>query len=214
MTIIFKRTDLLTSQIDEFLDLVLQGGLLFKKGLYLYLEQRMPEFDQHLADLRTTEHSADILRRTVESKIYSFTLIPESRGDVLGIMEATDRVLDTAQEALKKFSIEIPHIPLEIHDLFRELTDASVGAMEAMVLAIRAYFRDLATVRDHTNKALFSEREADKIGEKMKRNIFRSEIDLSEKMHLRSFVYRIEKISDEAESVCDRITIATIKRYI
>jgi hypothetical protein len=39
-------------------------------------------------------------------------------------------------------------------------------------------------------------------------------IDLSWKVHMRYFAYHIETISDEAEDVCDRLAIATIKRSL
>jgi len=31
---------------------------------------------------------------------------------------------------------------------------------------------------------------------------------------MRYFAYHIEQIADEAEDVCDRLAIATIKRYV
>ena len=79
---------------------------------------------------------------------------------------------------------------------------------------IPAYFRDLTAVRDHISKAQFYEHESDKLAEKIKRTVFKMDIELSHKIHIRYFVSRMETIADRAEDVCDRLSIATIKRYL
>jgi uncharacterized protein Yka (UPF0111/DUF47 family) len=98
--------------------------------------------------------------------------------------------------------------------LYIELTDASMSAVEAMVGAGRSYFRDPQRVRDFINKTMFYEHEADSRGDQIKRRVFRMDIDLSRKVHMRYFAYHIEAIADEAEDVCDRLAIATIKRSL
>lgn len=214
MPILFRKTKELESHIDEYLDLVDRGALNFKQGLKFFLEGRSDEFEQRLQELRTMESKGDALRRDIENKIYMQTLIPESRGDVLGLLESTDRVLNMLSGILLEFSIEYPAIPKDLHSLYLDLADASVSAVDNMIKAIRAYFRELEAVRDAINKSLFFEKEADKIGEKIKRLIFQKEMDISKKMHIRDFAHHIEMISDEAEDVCDRLAIATVKRLL
>ncbi len=213
MSLLFKKTKELESQIDEYLDAVVRGGMFFKQGVKYYLEKRLDEFEDRLKNLTMLESKADSLRRNIESKLYMQTLIPESRGDVLGLLESTDKVLNLTAETLLQFSVEIPEIVSELHPLFRDLADESISAVECMVMAIRAYFRDMSAVRDNINKVLFHEKESDKIAEKIKRNAFRMDLRLSHKIHIRYFTYHIELIADEAEDVCDRLAIATIKRY-
>ncbi|MCK4655119.1 MAG: DUF47 family protein, partial [Candidatus Cloacimonetes bacterium] len=57
-------------------------------------------------------------------------------------------------------------------------------------------------------------KEADKIAEKLKRRIFQSNVELSKKLHMTRFVTSVEKVSDYAEDVCDRLSICVIKRQI
>ncbi len=215
MAFLFRKTKELESQIDEYLDCVVRGALLFRQGVKYYLEEREDDFESRLRDLDNLESRGDQLRRQIESKLYEQTLIPESRGDVLGLLESTDTVLNTMNETLLQFSVEIPDILPELHAMYRELAEISTSAVEAMVMAIRSYFRDLSSVRDHINKVLFFEKESDKIAQKIKRLVFRrDDLELSRKIHLRYFAYHIENIADDAEDVCDRLAIATIKRYL
>jgi predicted phosphate transport protein (TIGR00153 family) len=204
----------LEEEIDHYLDLVIKGGLYFKQGVKFYLENDRDDFEDRLAELDKIESEADMLRRTIENKLYTQTLIPEARGDVLGLLESTDRVLNLAQETLHHFSIESPEFLQELNHLYTGLTEASVTAIENLVAAIRAYFNDISHVRDYINKVLFYEKESDKLGKKIKKEIFSQDIHLSRKIHLRYFIDRLEKIADSAEDTCDRLAIAAIKRSV
>ncbi len=214
MAVLFKKIKNLEAQIDNYLDMVVKGGFLFKQGIKYFLEEQTDEFESRLVSIDTTESDADNLRRKIEKRLYTETLIPESRGDVLGLLEACDKVLNKTAETLHQFSVEIPFILPEVKNYYLELTDISVSALEEMVAAVRSYFTDINQVRDHINKVQLYESESDKIAEKIKRIVFRSDIRLSQKMHMRYFALHIESIADEAEDVCDRLSIAAVKRFI
>ena len=214
MAVLFKKIKNLEAQIDNYLDMVVKGGFLFKQGIKYFLEEQTEEFESRLVSIDTTESDADNLRRKIEKRLYTETLIPESRGDVLGLLEACDKVLNKTAETLHQFSVEIPFILPEVKNYYLELTDISVSALEEMVAAVRSYFSDINQVRDHINKVQLYESESDKIAEKIKRIVFKSDIRLSQKMHMRYFALHIESIADEAEDVCDRLSIAAVKRFI
>ncbi|RKY90838.1 MAG: DUF47 domain-containing protein [Ignavibacteriae bacterium] len=214
MAVLFKKIKNLEAQIDNYLDMVVKSGFLFKHGIKYFLEEQTEEFESRLVSIDTTESDADNLRRKIEKRLYTETLIPESRGDVLGLLEACDKVLNKTADTLHQFSVEIPYILPEVKNYFIELTDISVSALEEMVAAVRSYFTDINQVRDHINKVQLYESESDKIAEKIKRIVFRTDIRLSQKMHMRYFALHIESIADEAEDVCDRLSIAAVKRFI
>lgn len=214
MAVLFKRIHELEMQIDRYLDTVLKGALLFRQGIRFYLEKRLDEFTQRLNTLNALESEADALRRQIENTLYARTLIPDSRGDVLGLLESTDAVLNTATETLIQFSVQKPEIFAEFSQAYLDLTESSMNAMEEMVKAIRAYFKDLNAIRDHTNKVMFYEEESDRISEKMLDDLFNTKRSLSKKLHMRDFIDSVENIADETEDVCDRLAIAAIKRNI
>lgn len=213
MSLLFKKTHLVESQIDEYLDLIVQGGLIFKEGVRFYLEGRTAEFEERLAILREREEAADVLRRTIESQLYLRTLIPESRGDVLGLLESADRVLNILTDTLLEFSVEIPEIPSAVRTEFLDLIQLSVNCSEQTVGGIRAYFRNIEAVRDYINKVQLYRRESNRMAEQIKRRIFRSRLSLSKKIHVRYFSYHVERIAEQSDDVCDRLAIAAIKKY-
>jgi len=212
MAILFRATKQLEAQIDDFLDAVNEGALVFKHGVKNYLEKNRSEFSDRIIKISKMESKADELRRLIETQLYEHTLIPEHRGDVLGILESTDNVIDTMKETLFQFDVEIPEIPDGLIKYYIDLTEMSVLSTENLVIAIRAFFRDVKSVKDSLHKVIFYEKEADRIGDNLKREVFKMNLDLAHKFHLRYFALHIQNVSDRAEEVADRLAIYTIKR--
>jgi predicted phosphate transport protein (TIGR00153 family) len=211
---IFGRTRLLESQIDEYLNNTSQVGLLFLEAIKDYLEGRADEFESRRQQVGELENRADELRHEVERMLYVETLIPESRGDVLGILEHTDEVINAAKVTLARFSTERPDIPDELDCEFLELADYGNRAVQELVMGIRAFFHTSA-VTDYVHKVAFWEREADTVAERLRRRIFDADsVELACKIHRGSFVRHIDTVADEAEDVSERLSISAIKRSI
>ncbi len=216
MPVLFRKTKEMESKIDDYLDLVVRGGLFFKEGVRYYLSSDLEAFEDRLKSIDAVESEADELRREIKNDLYAQTLIPESRGDVLGIIENTDAVLNVAKKTLMMLSVETPKFPGRYHQMIRNLAEVSGTCIDELIATIRSYFRNVEQVRDGTNRVLFFEKEVDDIANRIKRQIFQDEAiaDLSLKMHLRDCVEDIEHISDTAEEVGDRLSIAAIKRSV
>jgi len=212
---ILKRKIGIEKQMDDFLDLVSESGLLFKKGLEAYFKGNMEAFEKKLEQIVETEHRGDSLRRSLEEQLYTKTLIPESRGDVMELLENMDSLVDRFKETLLQFEIELPEIYIELHEHFNELVNCSVESVEALVRSTRAFFKNIATVADHMHKVSYWETQSDRLSTKIQRIIFRNEdLRLSHRMQLRDFVKSVEEIADRAEDVADRLSIYVIKRSL
>lgn len=214
MAQLLKTTKFIEAQIDAFLDIVSDSATLFQLAMEDYILGRIDQFEERLTQIREHESKADDLRVSIERFLYERTLIPENRGDVLAILENSDEVIDNIKDSLLQFSIEMPQIPEVLNDLWMQTTKASVFAVEQLTFAVRSFFRDLSAVNNYIHKVYFFEREADMLGEKLRRQIFSLDIELSHKSQLRFFAIHIEKISDYAQAVCDRLAIYTIKRQL
>ena len=205
---------MLEQRVDYFLDLVNQAVLLFREGLKDYFNNEKESFETRLENLKHLESEGDSLRREIEAVLYVQTLIPETRGDVLALLENIDNITNQSKSTLVEFSVECPYVPAEYNDGYYKLIDFVVQAVEEVVSATRAFFQDFYAVKNHLHKVIFFETEADKAAEKLTRKIFRSDLKLSQKMHLRNFVRCIDSVADIAEDVADRLAISTIKRSI
>lgn len=212
---LFRSSKVIERQIDEFLDTINEGVLVFRDAIKSYLANDLTEFEARIGQIDRLEAKADKLSQEVEAELYSHSLIPEHRGDVLGLLEHSDDIIDTVKTSIYQFSVERPEIPSELDTEFIKLADASYLAAEAAVIALRAFFRDVQTVSDHLFKVHHYEKEADIVSDQLKRHIFSmAELDLAQKIHLRYFALNVEKVSDMAEDVADRLAIYAIKQQM
>lgn len=212
---LFSGTRSLENQIDEFLDKVSEAGMVFGRAMRVYLNQGTDEqYDTFLQQAAEIERRGDELRRSIEAELYARTLIPDLRADVMALLEGMDHLCNVYEGDLFRLWIQRPDIPQEFHPGYMELVETVVSCVDSVVLAARAFFRDIDAVRDHSSKTIFLETEADKLGTKLQRAIFASSLPLERKMHLRYFVERIDELANSAEDVADALQIYTIKRRI
>jgi predicted phosphate transport protein (TIGR00153 family) len=189
---------------------------LFLEGVKAYLNKQDERLEIHYKDLSQIENEADELRRDIKYKLYTYSLIPESRGDVLGLIETLDDVVDISKKYVEQLMIERPFVPDCLEELLYNIAELSQKAVEELVRGTRAFFIDIRIVNDYVNKVHFYEHEVDKLEEVIKRKIFSgSEIEnFSQKTHLRFFVERLAELSDVAEGVAERLSIYAIKRSL
>ncbi|MDZ7794123.1 MAG: DUF47 family protein [Spirochaetia bacterium] len=213
---LFKQTAYLIADIDNFLDNISKAGLLFGLALREYLEGEEKKFHARIDEIAELESDSDVLRREIRHKLYSKMLIPESRGDVLNVLENIDNVIDTTKKVVFQIDIERPSISEDLKKDFQELVMTSQNALDFTVKAARAFFRDSEIINDYVHKVYFYEHEADKIEELIKRKVFSSEElpTLAERMHIRDFATYVASLSDESQAVCERISVAAVKRSL
>jgi uncharacterized protein len=187
----------------------------FETGINIYLDgTEHDRCDDTVHQIRDLEVEGNRLRREIEGLLYTDMLIPDSRGDVLSLLEDTNFLLGLAEDIFLAITVENPKIEEEFKGDFKLLASTAVKTVESAVLASRAFFRNITAVRDHLGKVSFHEEEADQIAIRLKRKIFTSDLKLENKMHLRYFVDKFDRLADEAEDVGDWLAIYTIKRSL
>jgi uncharacterized protein len=212
---IFRTTRVIESQIEEFLDAINEGALVFRDAVASYLEGRTADFCAKLATIEGLETRADRLSRDVEASLYSHSLIPDHRGDVLALLEHSDDIIDRAKTCLQRFDVERPDVPENWRADYLRLAETVFLCVEAVILAMRRFFRDPAAVSDYLYKVHHYEGEADRIGLDLRRGVFADpSLDLARRQHLRYFAGGIDRVADMAEGVADRLAIYSIKRRI
>lgn len=210
---LFKRTNELEGKIDQFFDKLAEASVIYRLAVRGYLrEGASEEFKERLETVGDLETQADGLRRDIEQSLYKNILIPDSRGDVLGLIETADDVLTLFQSSLWAFYIEKPVIHEQFTNGYKRLTNMVIKAVDELALSCRAFFRNPHAVSSHNIKITLYEKEADKVSSDLKMQIFESKIKMVEKLHLRDFVNAIDGIADHAEDVADRLSIYAIKR--
>ena len=212
---VFGQTKQLEREIDQFVDILSEVGLVFKTIIPLYLTNGATnKFDEMVEQVRELESKADKITKEVERTLYEETLIPDARSDVLRLLEHMDEIIGMYQGNCYHFSIQKPDFPKEFHENLNNLTETVVNCVESLCLTVRSFFRDIKSVRDNAHKVTFYEKESDKQFSTLARKIFDTDLSLDKKMHLRYFVEKIDRICDLAEDIADEVQIYAIKRAI
>ena len=212
---IFGQTKQLEREIDQFVDILSEVGLVFKSIVPLYLNNGSADkFNGMVKQVSEMESKADKITKEVERTLYEETLIPDARSDVLRLLEHMDELIGMYQGNCYHFSIQKPDFPKEFHEDLISLSETVVNCVESLCLTVRSFFRDTKSVRDNAHKVTFYEKESDIQFSSLARKIFDSNLPLDQKMHLRYFVEKIDRICDQAEDIADEIQIYAIKRSI
>ena len=213
---IFSKANKSITLIDRFLNLVDESLLTFKEGVKNYLYNSTESFKNNLQHLANLELESDSIRKEIEHTLYTQSLMPQLRGDIMKLLEEMDNIIDLSKKNLFQFDVEMPLIPSSLINDFLKLTQISASAAESVIPAAKSYFNDPSSVNDKIHRVYFYEKETDVLADMIRRKVFREmpELKLAEKFHLRYFTLHIENISDNAEKVADLLTIMAIKRMV
>lgn len=201
--------------INSYFGCIIKSALVFNEGVGDYFKGRREDLESRLSEITAIERDADEQLGKARYGIYAYMLIPDSRGDVLKLLDGMDDLVDAAKQVLLQISIEKPNVDECVKDDFIGLGEASCKAVEALVAGARAFFENDKNIDDYVNKVYFFEKEADKLEEKIKKKIFDSrEVGLSNKMHIRDFAEKLALLSDKSEEVVKNLLIFSLKRRI
>ena len=212
---LIKQTKIIEAEIDLFLENITKTALIFKEAISDYINDDKENLEKRIEQISDLESQTDEVRREIKYKLYKEMLIPDARGDVLGLLETMDDLVDIAKQVVMQIDIEKPEIISEIKDDFEKMADHCADSVEQSSKAGNSYFRNISEVNSHINKVKFHESEADDLETKMKKIIFDKEnYELARKLHLRDIIELVASLSDEAEEVCERIAVYSIKRSL
>jgi predicted phosphate transport protein (TIGR00153 family) len=146
--------------------------------------------------------------------MYSRALFPESRGDILGLLEAMDRIPNSAESVTRMLVDQHISIPREFSGELWELADLCGRLVEVVLDATRRLMGRFLHATQLLGKIDELESEADRIESRLIERIFAGKRDGYEKLLLRDLIQHIASISDRAQHVGDRINIIVAKRHI
>ena len=166
-----------------------------------------------LEEVHRSESKADDLRRTIELQLYERALIPESRGDVLGLIETIDVIPGLFQSLCYQFFLEKILFPERFRERYLHLVDINIKAYNLVREALLGLFFN-KDVKAQTDLVDAVESDSDHIERDLIRDIFNSKLDKADKILLKEIVINTGDISDQAETVKDRLALAIVKRKI
>lgn len=179
-----------------------------------FAQGRGDAFEVATRETHTAESLCDDLRREIEHTLYRQALLPESRGDILGLLEAFDRLPNIAETIPFVIHSQCLDLPDEYVPTFRRLIEINVAAYRLAREAANTLMTTPKETLQKTKEVDKKESESDVVERELICRIFSSDQETSTKILLKELVLIIGEISDRAEKVADRIGIVAIKRQI
>jgi uncharacterized protein len=212
---LFKKEQQLESLISQYLENLSRTQEHFVKAMNTCLSEGLcGEFAFLIEQTHKFESKADEIRDEINYLMYSRALIPESREDIMSLIEQVEvipRIFELILHLIRSQKLKIPDIiTLDVKDLIR----ISVESCELMTKQIdlmlknRQGIRALVTTIDH------NESHCDHIERSLMLKVFESDMELVHKLQLKELIIAMGEISDQADRISKRVNILTLKRRV
>jgi predicted phosphate transport protein (TIGR00153 family) len=162
--------------------------------------------------LHQAESNADDIRRSTETQMYTEALFPESRGDILGLLEAVDRVPNHEESSVRMVLHQHITIPEELRPDIGALVDACARCVDSLVEGVNLLFKNFLAATVSVGQVEELESLVDRLEAALVDRIFSGGLDPLSKILLRDLVQRLGGVADRCESAADRIRIIVAKR--
>jgi len=160
------------------------------------------------------ESKADDVREEIKMLMYSKVLLPESRGDIMGLLESIDSIPHTLEIILNMILTQKLAIPDLIADDVREMVSLSMGTCDLMIQQVEDLFQRGSRIPELLDVIDEKESQCDVIERQIITTLFDSDIDPFQKLQLKELVVLVGDITDQIDRVSKRINIISLKRRV
>jgi predicted phosphate transport protein (TIGR00153 family) len=160
------------------------------------------------------ESRADDLRDEINELMYSRALIPESREDIMALIERVDEIPRSFEQILNMIRTQTIAFPEFLILDIQELIRVSMESCDLMVKQIEVMIKKKEGVRTLMSTIDQNESHCDHIERRIIVKLFESDLDPFLKLQLKELVIMLGEISDQADRVSKRVNIMTMKRRV
>ena len=213
---LFKRERSLRKQVADYFHVADGVADLFEEAMKLFLDEGRSEAFMNIdRKIHGVESRADDMRIQIEKMMYRRSLLPESRGDLLGLLEHFDRIPNVFETLSFMLSTNQVSIPDPLEQPITDLVEKNLEAYRLVRQAVDLLFEDPDDMESATLAVDVKESESDDIeGDTIRKIFCLEEIEGWQRILLGEFVRLVGDISDHAERVAHRLQIISLKRKL
>jgi predicted phosphate transport protein (TIGR00153 family) len=212
---LFKKEQQVQELISRYLDNLRATQEHFEKAMDCYFDFGLGEnCDFLIEQTHKFESRADDFRNEIIEMMYSKVLIPESRGDILRLLESIDLIPTHFETVLFMIQGQKLKVADFITPELRELMRLSLECCDLVTRQVEAYFKKTEDIKPLVSIIDTLESRCDHIERGIVRKIFASDLDPFEKIQLKELVVHMGEISDQADRVSRSVYIINIKRRV
>ena len=211
----FKKERQLESLIYSYLENLGMIQKHFVKAMNICLKEGVSDDFCFLMDqTHRFESRADDLRDEINELMYSRALIPESREDVMALLERVDEIPRSFEHVLNIILTEKIALPdflvLDVQELIR----ISIESCDLMAKQIDVMIKKREGIRTLMSTIDQNESHCDHIERRIIVKLFESDLEPFIKIQLKELVIVLGEISDQVDRVSKRVNIMAMKRRV
>jgi len=211
----FKKEQQLESLIYSYLDNLGMIQTHFAQAMHVCLDVGLSdEFHFLTEQTHKYESRADDIREEINLLMYSKALIPESREDIMGLVEAIDEIPRYFELLLHMIQTQKLAIPELIVLDVKELVRVSLESCDLMIKQIDILLKKREGIRALLSTIDQNENHCDHIERRIITKIFDSDLDSFQKLQLKEMIVYLGEISDQADRISKRVNIMAMKRRV
>jgi predicted phosphate transport protein (TIGR00153 family) len=201
--------------VERYLDHLRNVQQTFSQAIDKCLDGEAREDFRVLADeTHRFESKADDVREEIKTFMYGKVLLPESRGDIMGLLESIDQIPRFFEIILNIIRTQKLDIPDLIVSEVRELVSVSMETCDLMTRQVEDLLQRGRRIPELLDVIDEMESRCDIIERQIIIKLFESDIDPFLKIQLKELVVFLGEISDQADRVSKRINIISLKRRV
>ena len=215
MNFLFSKQRQVKALIIRYLEDLRQVQKSFSRAMDNCLDMvRVEDFWALAEETHRFESMADDVREEIKTMMYGKVLLPESRGDIMGLLEAMDQIPRLFEVVLRIIRTQKLAIPELIKDDVRELVSVSLSACDLMNEQMEDLFHRGHRIPELVDIIDRKESQCDLLERQIITALFDSDLDPFVKIQLKELVVTLGEISDQADRVSKRINIVNLKRRV
>ena len=214
----FKKEHKIHDMLMKHLDAVIECYVQFSDSLDKVLDfVSEDEVFALCVSVSKAEARADNIRHEIIKALLGGALLPESRREILILIDEVDKIANEAEEIIKqlmlqRISLEEPYKSniMKINELTKKQLYILRETMDGMLSNVLDAYQSAEKLIEVDT----IESDIDRIEEDTLRVLFKSDMELVQKMQLKVFISDFAKISDIAEDVSDVLEMIMVMRKV
>ena len=215
MSFLFRKQSQIESLIYSYLDSLRMTQTRFSEALGLCLDHNTDGTFTFLTEqTHKFESKADDIREEITTLMYGKALLPESRGDIMRLLEEVDVIPRVFERVLYMIKMQKLSIPDFIVPDIEKLVSVSLASFDLTLKQIENLLKRHREIRALVATIDYNESECDHIQRRIITRVFDSDLDPFLKIQLKELISCIGEISDQADRVSKRVNIISMKRRV
>lgn len=212
---LFRKQHQVEALIQQYLENLERTQEHFLNAMEVCLSSGLPDrFAFYIEQTHKFESKADEIRDEINVLMYSRALIPESREDIMNLVEQIECIPRIFELILHLIRTQRLTFPDSIRPDLQELLQISADSCSLMVKQVQLMLRNEHGIRALLASIDQNESRCDHIERSVMLKMFDSDLELVRKLQMKELIVAMGEISDQADRVSRRVNIMTLKRRI